>query len=1107
MSSIIVGVRVRPFNQRELKYNSVNIVSMNLSTNCIALTQVRQGKVLKDEKPKEFFFDHALWTHDTTTVEPVADQAYCYEKMGRPVLENVLSGYNACLFAYGQTGSGKTYSMMGYGPDAGVTPRLCDELFKTAFDLQEQGAVATKDGLTTTTITVEASYLEIYNEIVKDLLAVKGTEGESLKIRQHPKTGVFVEGLRKLSVQSKDGIVELLDEGQTLRSVAATQMNATSSRSHAILMLTITRTSTTVSDQDGKEVTTTSVKTGKLSLVDLAGSERAASTGATGDTLTEGANINKSLSFLGMCLSRLAEIAEKGEKAGHIPFRDSSLTFLLSENLGGNSKTSMLANISPAEINFDETLSTLRFAQVTKKVKNHAVVNENPTAKLIRELKEELDQLKAELKAAHERRPAVLTQQTEADDSQTLPDGEQLPATANEEQELLQRLQDSEAAAQALEEAAETAEKVEIDDDHAVKKTSLFVDWRRPQLVNLCPEGTSLVLPVADGPTTYTVDPAVASTSVKTSREFVDNVFPSTTRTLSFTIDFNPLLNTAKLVFAVACVGSSVPAVVPSINGDILDPSESSVKESAVPRDDGDAVDALVERRTEIKYVATLAHSDRIVFGRAAFRFSHSSSLPSMPEYSEVPQSIEHLLLLEAFERERVQETFAESMRNVLNECGDEDRSMELHRDDSEIRELVEDYIASSRAQRRQHEERLVADYPITIEEQNAALAEWRASKHGHASGVETSEENDYSAVVDEAKRGLEAKNEMIQKLRRELEAAAAHRRKRELSMVRHAAEAEERRRKAEDEAVLAKAVQEELQWHAELRKIRKPSASGPAATEDHAVWQRLASGKSSDMPFLQQLMMDVVNEMPNQPSTGSQQVLAATEDNSLPVSHCGVFFKQKQKSKAFEERFGVLLGRFLYYFARCDGRERCKGAFYLYGATIAKLSPQIEKDLGRKNCVLLTTVCPRRPGDSSSFYLSFPTQNDLSTWEKWISERAAPPMPKCMRERIAEQHEQEVLEGKRQPTNDAVSGSVTLGKAGKFNWKNESTVANCEHCNASFGLFTRKHHCNVCGGIFCDSCAPKVKGDERQCGMCREYGTQRPVAEGGDFDILDEDC
>lgn len=229
-------------------------------------------------------------------------------------------------------------------------------------------------------------------ERVRDLLN-PSTKG-GLKVREHPSLGPYVEDLAKLVVGSFAEIENLMDEGNKARTVAATNMNETSSRSHAVFTLILTQ------KRHDAETNMDTEKVSRISLVDLAGSERANSTGATGARLKEGAEINRSLSTLGRVIAALADLSSaKGKKGAKnmVPYRDSVLTWLLKDSLGGNSMTAMIAAISPADINFDETLSTLRYADSAKRIKNHAVVNEDPNARMIRELKEELQQLRAKL--------------------------------------------------------------------------------------------------------------------------------------------------------------------------------------------------------------------------------------------------------------------------------------------------------------------------------------------------------------------------------------------------------------------------------------------------------------------------------------------------------------------------------------------------------------------------------------------------------------------------------------------------------------------------------------------------------------------------------------
>lgn len=330
--------------------------------------------------PKIFAFDRSYWSFDKNS-QNYAGQNHLFDDLGTPLLENAFEGYNNCIFAYGQTGSGKSYSMMGYGKEHGIIPNICQDMFNRINTIQQNKHL---------TCTVEVSYLEIYNERVRDLLnpANKG----HLKVREHPSTGPYVEDLAKLVVRSFPEIENLMDEGNKARTVAATNMNETSSRSHAVFTLTLTQ------KRHDAETSMDTEKVAKISLVDLAGSERATSTGATGARLKEGAEINRSLSTLGRVIASLADLSSgKGKKGSMVPYRDSILTWLLKDSLGGNSMTAMIAAISPADINFEETLSTLRYADSAKRIKNHAVVNEDPNARMIRELKEELAQLRSKL--------------------------------------------------------------------------------------------------------------------------------------------------------------------------------------------------------------------------------------------------------------------------------------------------------------------------------------------------------------------------------------------------------------------------------------------------------------------------------------------------------------------------------------------------------------------------------------------------------------------------------------------------------------------------------------------------------------------------------------
>ncbi|XP_046809869.1 kinesin-like protein unc-104 isoform X10 [Lucilia cuprina] len=384
MSSVKVAVRVRPFNSREISRESKCIIEMFDGTT----TAITNPKVPPNssEAIKRFNFDYSYWSHNPKDPD-FSTQAMVYKDIGEEMLQHSFDGYNVCIFAYGQTGAGKSYTMMGKQEEhqEGIIPMICKDLFNRIRST-ETGELK---------YSVEVSYMEIYCERVRDLLNPKNKG--NLRVREHPLLGPYVEDLSKLAVTSYEDIHDLIDEGNKARTVAATNMNETSSRSHAVFTIFFTqRRHDTMTDLITEKVS-------KISLVDLAGSERADSTGAKGTRLKEGANINKSLTTLGKVISALAEISasksKKSKKADFIPYRDSVLTWLLRENLGGNSKTAMIAAISPADINYDETLSTLRYADRAKQIVCKAVVNEDANAKLIRELKEEIQKLRDLLKA------------------------------------------------------------------------------------------------------------------------------------------------------------------------------------------------------------------------------------------------------------------------------------------------------------------------------------------------------------------------------------------------------------------------------------------------------------------------------------------------------------------------------------------------------------------------------------------------------------------------------------------------------------------------------------------------------------------------------------
>ncbi|XP_053194537.1 kinesin-like protein KIF13B isoform X1 [Scomber japonicus] len=382
-ANVKVAVRVRPMNRREKELNTKCVVEMIKNQTILHPAVTNLGKGDPRSQPKVFAYDYCFWSMDETDKERFAGQEVVFQCLGESLLHNAFQGYNACIFAYGQTGSGKSYTMMGSVDQPGLIPRLCSALFeRTQKEQREQES-----------FTVEVSYMEIYNEKVRDLLDPKGGR-QTLRVREHKVLGPYVDGLSRLAVASYKDIESLMSEGNKSRTVAATNMNEESSRSHAVFNIILTHTLKDL--QSG----TSGEKVSRLSLVDLAGSERAAKTGAAGERLKEGSNINKSLTTLGLVISALAEQGTAKNKNKFVPYRDSVLTWLLKDCLGGNSRTAMVATVSPAADNFEETLSTLRYADRAKSIVNHAVVNEDPNARIIRELREEVEKLRVQLTQA-----------------------------------------------------------------------------------------------------------------------------------------------------------------------------------------------------------------------------------------------------------------------------------------------------------------------------------------------------------------------------------------------------------------------------------------------------------------------------------------------------------------------------------------------------------------------------------------------------------------------------------------------------------------------------------------------------------------------------------
>ncbi|XP_017297699.1 kinesin-like protein KIF16B isoform X4 [Kryptolebias marmoratus] len=385
MASVRVAVRVRPMNRREKDLTAKCIIRMEGTRTFITNLKIPDnvaGDSMR-ERIKTFSYDFSYDSMDGGSSSFVS-QEKVFRDLGCDVLKAAFEGYNACVFAYGQTGSGKSYTMMGLPGDAGLIPRICEGLFSRISEATRWDEASFR---------TEVSYLEIYNERVRDLLRRKSSHTYNLRVREHPKDGPYVEDLSKHLVQNYSDVEELMEAGNINRTTASTGMNDVSSRSHAIFTINFTQA------KFDAEMPCETLS--KIHLVDLAGSERADTTGATGVRLKEGGNINKSLVTLGNVISALADMTQDGvntnlkKKSVFVPYRDSVLTWLLKDSLGGNAKTIMIATISPADVNYGETLSTLRYANRAKNIINKPTINEDANVRLIRELRAEIARLKA----------------------------------------------------------------------------------------------------------------------------------------------------------------------------------------------------------------------------------------------------------------------------------------------------------------------------------------------------------------------------------------------------------------------------------------------------------------------------------------------------------------------------------------------------------------------------------------------------------------------------------------------------------------------------------------------------------------------------------------
>ena len=353
-----VMVRVRPMNSKEKENSCNSCVEIDESAHQITLNKPNDS-----EGQKIFSYDNVF--------APQCAQQKIYEESAFSLVESVVEGYNGTIFAYGQTGCGKTFTMMGIPEEdnlKGVIPRTFSHIIKIIDSSKDKNFL------------VRCSYIEIYNEEIRDLLSdnVKA----KLELKESNEKGVFIKDLNMIIVKSVSEMEKFMTIGNHCRTTKETLMNNTSSRSHSIFSIYI---EVSQKDEKGND----RFIAGKLNLVDLAGSERQSKTGATGDRLKEANKINLSLSALGNVISALVD-----GKSSHVPYRDSKLTRLLQDSLGGNTKTVMIAAVSPADYNFDETLGTLRYASRAKNIQNKPKVNEDPKDALLKEYAEEIKRLK-----------------------------------------------------------------------------------------------------------------------------------------------------------------------------------------------------------------------------------------------------------------------------------------------------------------------------------------------------------------------------------------------------------------------------------------------------------------------------------------------------------------------------------------------------------------------------------------------------------------------------------------------------------------------------------------------------------------------------------------
>ncbi|XP_043647958.1 kinesin-like protein KIF3A [Drosophila teissieri] len=391
IENVRVVVRTRPMDKNELSMGALSAISVDKINRAIT---VMKPNATANEPPKTYYFDNVF--------DGGSNQMDLYVDTARPIVDKVLEGYNGTILAYGQTGTGKTYTMSG-NPDSPQTKGIIPNAFAHIFGHIAKAKENQK-------FLVRVSYMEIYNEEVRDLLGKD--VGKSLEVKERPDIGVFVKDLSGYVVHNADDLENIMRLGNKNRAVGATKMNQESSRSHAIFSITVERSELGEGDVQH-------VRMGKLQLVDLAGSERQSKTQASGQRLKEATKINLSLSVLGNVISALVD-----GKSTHIPYRNSKLTRLLQDSLGGNSKTVMCATISPADSNYMETISTLRYASRAKNIQNRMHINEEPKDALLRHFQEEIARLRKQLEegdSLEEEPPSSEEEEDTADDELEAP--------------------------------------------------------------------------------------------------------------------------------------------------------------------------------------------------------------------------------------------------------------------------------------------------------------------------------------------------------------------------------------------------------------------------------------------------------------------------------------------------------------------------------------------------------------------------------------------------------------------------------------------------------------------------------------------------------------